>query len=82
MSTAKIPSSSCEGSSTAHPLSFSLKKKIEGNTYITLQQSIIETYEMWEKWNRETPSLLNHTHAWLASLKLGVIVVFENVTFS
>ena len=45
MPTGGDPSTSCEGPSAGHPLSFSHKKE-KGKMYVTQQQSIIETYEM------------------------------------
>ena len=67
MSTAEDLSSSCDG-----PLASHVKKEKRRKHYNTLQRSIIETYETYEKCTRGTPSSLNHadTYQLLASFSL------------
>ena len=62
MSTANDPSSSYDGPSAALGLKFSGKKRGKKENYNTLQRSVIETYKIYEKWTRDTPSSLNHAH--------------------
>ena len=64
MSTADDHSSSYKRPSATHRLSFSSKNRQKKKNYNTLQGSIIETYEIYEKRTRDTPSSLNRARTY------------------